>query len=77
MESRRNKETKVNSLPDNDKVSLHILIERLTELKDKESPEISEDSLELLESVILDLLTMQNRHQRLFRRWLKQGYLAD
>tara|TARA_R110001583_G_scaffold15733_1_gene64618 strand:- start:217 stop:450 length:234 start_codon:yes stop_codon:yes gene_type:complete len=77
MESRKNKETKVNSLPDNDKESLHILIERLTDLKDKESPEISEDSLELLESVILDLLTMQNRHQRLFRRWLKQGYLAD
>ena len=77
MESRKNKETKVNSLPDNDKESLHILTERLTELKDKESPEISEDSLELLESVILDLLTMQNRHQRLFRRWLKQGYLAD
>ena len=77
MESRKNKETKVNSLPENDKESLHILIERLTELKDKESPEISEDSLELLESIILDLLTMQNRHQRLFRRWLKQGYLAD
>ena len=77
MESRKNKETKVNSLPDNDKESLHILIEKLSELKDKESPEISEDSLELLESVILDLLTMQNRHQRLFRRWLKQGYLAD
>jgi len=77
MESRKNKETKVNSLPDNDKESLHILIERLTDLKDKESPEISEDSLELLESVILDLLSMQNRHQRLFRRWLKQGYLAD
>ena len=77
MESRKNKETKVNSLPDNDKESLHILIEKLSELKDKESPEISEDSLELLESVILDLLTMQNRHQRLFRRWIKQGYLAD
>ena len=77
MESRKNKETKVNSLPDTDKESLHILIERLSALKDKESPEISEDSLELLESVILDLLTMQNRHQRLFRRWLKQGYLAD
>jgi hypothetical protein len=77
MESRKNKETKVNSLPDNDKESLHILIDKLTNLKDKEPPEISEDSLELLESVILDLLTMQNRHQRLFRRWLKQGYLAD
>ena len=77
MESRKNKETKVNSLPDTDKELLHILIERLTELKDKESPEISEDSLELLEAVILDLLTMQNRHQRLFRRWLKQGYLAN
>ena len=77
MESRKNKETKVNSLPDTDKEQLHILIEKLTALKDKESPEISEDSLELLESVILDLLTMQNRHQRLFRRWLKQGYLAN
>tara|TARA_R100000458_G_scaffold15587_1_gene13282 strand:- start:346 stop:579 length:234 start_codon:yes stop_codon:yes gene_type:complete len=77
MESRKNKETKVNSLPDNDKEALHILIEKLTDLKDKEPSEISENSLELLESVILDLLTMQNRHQRLFRRWLKQGYLAD
>ena len=77
MESRKNKETKVNSLPDSDKESLHIIIERLEQLKDKEPPEISEDSLESLESIILDLLTMQNRHQRLFRRWLKQGYLAD
>jgi|TARA_R110000824_G_scaffold192236_2_gene374272 hypothetical protein len=77
MESRKNKETTVNSLPDTDKESLHIIIERLKDLKDKESSEISEDSLELLESMILDLLNMQNRHQRLFRRWLRQGYIAD
>jgi hypothetical protein len=77
MESRKNKETKVNSLSDTDKESLHIIIERLELLKDKEPSEISEDSLELIEGIILDLLTMQNRHQRLFRRWLKQGYLAD
>ena len=74
MESRKNK---VNSLPDSDKESLHIIIDRLEQLKDKKPSEISEDSLESLESIILDLLTMQNRHQRLFRRWLKQGYLAD
>ena len=77
MESRKNKETKVNSLSDTDKESLHIIIERLEQLKDKKPSEISEDSLESLESIILDLLIMQNRHQRLFRRWLKQGYLAD
>jgi hypothetical protein len=77
MESRKNKETKVNSLSDTDKESLHIIIERLELLKDKEPSEISEDSLESIEGIILDLLTMQNRHQRLFRRWLKQGYLAD
>ena len=77
MESRRNKETKVNSLPDTDKEALHLIIERLNILKDKESSEISEDSLESLESIVLDLINMQNRHQRLFRRWLKQGYLAD
>ena len=56
---------------------IHIIIDRLEQLKDKKPSEISEDSLESLESIILDLLTMQNRHQRLFRRWLKQGYLAD
>jgi len=77
MESRKNKETKVNSLSDTDKESLHIIIERLELIKDKEPSEISEDSLESIEGIILDLLTMQNRHQRLFRRWLKQGYLAD
>ena len=77
MESRRNKETKVNSLPDADKEALHLIIERLNILKDKESSDISEDSLESLESIVLDLINMQNRHQRLFRRWLKQGYLAD
>tara|TARA_R110000822_G_scaffold896_3_gene3880 strand:- start:4758 stop:4991 length:234 start_codon:yes stop_codon:yes gene_type:complete len=77
MESRRNKETKVNSLPDTDKEALHLIIERLSILKDKESSDISEDSLESLESIVLDLINMQNRHQRLFRRWLKQGYLAD
>ena len=77
MESRKNKETKVNGLPDSDKESLHIIIDRLEQLKDKEPSEISEGSLESLESIILDLLSMQNRHQRLFRRWLKQGYLAD
>ena len=77
MESRKNKETKVNSLSDTDKESLHIIIERLELLKDKKPSEISEDSLESIEGIILDLLTMQNRHQRLFRRWIKQGYLAD
>jgi|TARA_R110002033_G_scaffold169904_1_gene211540 hypothetical protein len=77
MESRKNKETKINSLPDSDKEALHLIIERLEQLKEKEPTEISEGSLEVLESIVLDLLTMQNRHQRLFRRWLKQGYLAD
>ena len=77
MESRKNKETKVNSLPDSDKEALHLIINRLEQLKEKEPTEISEGSLEVLESIVLDLLTMQNRHQRLFRRWLKQGYLAD
>tara|TARA_R110001583_G_scaffold7976_3_gene38830 strand:+ start:940 stop:1173 length:234 start_codon:yes stop_codon:yes gene_type:complete len=77
MESRKNKETKVNSLPDSDKEALHLIIDRLEQLKEKEPTEISEGSLEVLESIVLDLLTMQNRHQRLFRRWLKQGYLAD
>ena len=77
MESRKNKETKINSLPDSDKEALHLIIERLEQLKEKEPTEISEGSLEVLESIVLDLLTMQNSHQRLFRRWLKQGYLAD
>ena len=77
MESRKNKEMKINSLPDNDKEALHVITEKLKTIKDKNPPEISEESLDLIESVILDLHTMQNKHQRLFRRWLKQGYMAD
>ena len=44
MESRQNKETKVNSLPDTDKESLHLIIDRLKDVKDKKPSEISEDS---------------------------------
>ena len=37
MESRKNKETKVNSLPDSDKEALHLIIDRLEQLKEKGS----------------------------------------
>lgn len=77
MELKKTKEAKVNSLPDSDKEALHLIIERLTLLKDNESSEISEDSLDLIESTVMDLLNMQNTHQRLYRRWIKQGYLDN
>tara|TARA_R100001509_G_C4875041_1_gene218258 strand:+ start:817 stop:1050 length:234 start_codon:yes stop_codon:yes gene_type:complete len=77
MELKKNKETKVNSLPDNDREELLGIINKLEQLKGKDSSEITEESLDSLESIIFDLLNMQNRHQRYYRRWLKQGYLAD
>jgi len=77
MELKKNKETKVNSLPDNDREELLTIINKLEHLKGKDSSEITEESLDTLESLISDLLNMHNRHQRYYRRWLRQGYLAD
>ena len=75
METRKNKEKKVNSLSDTDKESLGIIISRLTGLKEKET--ISEESVQELETLLIELLAMKDRHQRYLLRWVKQGYILD
>jgi len=75
MESKKNKESSINELSSTDKDSLKYMIDKLEKLR--ESSEITEDSIGDISGVVLELLGMQNRHQTLLRRWVKQGYLLD
>ena len=75
MEKRSKKESKINSLSDNDSQAIEVLINKLHQIK--ESSEISEDSVMNMESVVFDILNMSSRHQKLLLRWVKQGYILD
>ena len=75
MEKRSEKESKINSLSDNDSQTIEVLINKLHQIK--ESSEISEDSVMNMESVVFDILNMSSRHQKLLLRWVKQGYILD
>tara|TARA_R110000824_G_scaffold105496_1_gene249679 strand:- start:192 stop:419 length:228 start_codon:yes stop_codon:yes gene_type:complete len=75
MEKRSKKESKINSLSDNDSQTIEVLINKLHQIK--ESSEISEDSVMNMESVVFDILNMSSRHQKLLLRWVKQGYILD
>tara|TARA_R110000744_G_scaffold186985_3_gene306423 strand:- start:1095 stop:1322 length:228 start_codon:yes stop_codon:yes gene_type:complete len=75
MEKRSEKESKINSLSDNDSQAIEVLINKLHQIK--ESSEISEDSVMNMESVVFDILNMSSRHQKLLLRWVKQGYILD
>ena len=75
MESKKNKESSINELSSTDKDSLRYMVDKLEKLM--ESSEITEDSIGDISGVVLELLGMQNRHQTLLRRWVKQGYLLD
>jgi hypothetical protein len=75
MEKRSEKESKINSLSDNDSQAIEVLINKLIQIK--ESSEISEDSVMNMESVVFDILSMSSRHQKLLLRWVKQGYILD
>jgi len=75
METKKNKEKKVNSLSDADKESLKIIVSRLAGLEKKET--ISEESVQELETLLVELLSMKDRHQRYLLRWVKQGYILD
>ena len=75
MESKKNKESSINELSSTDKDSLRYMVDKLEKLM--ESSEITEDSIGDISGVVLELLGMQNRHQTLLRRWIKQGYISD
>jgi|ETNvirnome_6_100_1030635.scaffolds.fasta_scaffold06850_2 hypothetical protein len=75
MESKKIKEAKINKMSDDDQDSLKYIMQKLEKVL--ESSEITEDSIEGLESIVVELLGMQNRHQHILRRWIKQGYILD
>lgn len=75
MESKKSKESAINSMSDKDKDSLKYITDKLEKVR--ESSEITEDSTRELENIVVELLGMQNRHQQLLRRWIKQGYISD
>tara|TARA_R110000824_G_scaffold239696_1_gene428377 strand:+ start:265 stop:495 length:231 start_codon:yes stop_codon:yes gene_type:complete len=75
VEKKRDKITKINSLPSNDKEDLRYLIRVLTEFKDKET--ISEGSVRELDNVINQLITMRSKHVFSLMSWLKQEYVFD
>jgi len=75
METKKNKEKKINSLSDTDKEALKIIVSRLTNLQSKDS--ITEDSVKELETVLIELLGMKDQHQGYLLRWVKQGYILD
>ena len=84
MEKRQTKETKINLISDADRDSIRLIIQKLEDLaalsSDEElnnEPLISEASVHTLESIVIDLLTMKDTHQKYLLRWVKQGYLLD
>ena len=75
MKTRKEQEKKINSLPDGDKEAITVVETRLKNLKSKKL--ITEESLAELETTVLELMNMKDRHQKYLMRWLKQGYILD
>jgi len=75
METKKDKEEKINSLSDSDKESLKILSDRLSNLKSKDV--ITEESVLEMEIILMEILVMKDRHQKHLLRWVKQGYILD
>ena len=75
MKTRKEQEKKINSLPDADKEAITVVETRLKNLKSKKL--ITEESLAELETTVLELMNMKDRHQKYLMRWLKQGYILD
>ena len=73
MENRSKKESKINTLPDNDKQSIKLLVRKLEELN--KNDKITEETLTELESVVIELCSMKERHSKYLMRWFKQGYM--
>jgi len=75
METRNQKENNINSISDTDKECITVIQDKLKRLK--EVDKITELSVNELESVVLDLLNLKDRHQKYLLRWVKQGYVID
>jgi hypothetical protein len=75
MKTRKEAESKINILPDSDKESLRILVEKLTSLQ--EDGHITEKSMSELENICFELLGMKDRHHKYLIRWIRQDYLVD
>ena len=84
METRKRKESKINSISDIDVDSVRLIIQKLEavfglakEDELKTEPLVTEESVQVLESIVADLMNMKDSHQKYLVRWLKQGYLTD
>ena len=84
METRKRKESKINSISDMDVDSVRLIIQKLEavfglakEDELKTEPMVTEESVQVLESIVADLMNMKDSHQKYLVRWLKQGYLTD
>ena len=84
METRKRKESKINSISDMDVDSVRLIIQKLEavfglakEDELKTEPLVTEESVQVLESIVADLMNMKDSHQKCLVRWLKQGYLTD
>ena len=84
METRKRKESKINSISDMDVDSVRLIIQKLEavfglakEDELKTEPLVTEESVQVLESIVADLMNMKDSHQKYLVRWLKQGYLTD
>ena len=83
METRKRKESKINSISDMDVDSVRLIIQKLEavfglakEDELKTEPLVTEESVQVLESIVADLMNMKDSHQKYLVRWLKQGYLT-
>jgi len=84
METRHRKESKINHISDDHIETIRLMVQKLESIagleKEEElktEPLITEESVEILESIVLDLIGMKDSHQKYLVRWLKQGYVFD
>lgn len=73
MENKTKKESKINTIPDNDKESVKLILQKLKELS--KNDKITEETLRELEGIVIELCSMKDRHAKYLIRWFKQGYL--
>jgi|10_taG_2_1085330.scaffolds.fasta_scaffold01066_4 uncharacterized coiled-coil protein SlyX len=75
MQSKKDKEQKINTFSDNDKETIKIIARRLSILEERKV--ITEESVSELETILVELLNMKDKHQKHLLRWVKQGYILD
>lgn len=73
MEKRSEKEKKINSLSDNDKESIQMIVQKLEAIV--KSAKITEESVTDLEGMVIELCSLKDKHSKYLLRWFKQGYV--